>query len=280
MIDAYYSRAMRALTLDDIDACLDVAADREWQTTAEQWRLLLRFGIGYGIDDGGELAGTVTLFPYDGVSFVGMLLIKRRIEGKGWGRRLLEYALDRSASTGAALFATPFGQPLYEKMGFVAGEMLSTHRGAFASSGPTGLPVRSIGEVSQHELASIIEADARAFGTARSPLIRGLASIDAHVAVVHDGDTLSYAMSRRNAGATHIGPIVASSDETAYALVSSLAAHAPRESVVHVFAGKSALRERLLRAGLGLVKELPYMTRGSVPASGAGLYAVAMKATG
>ncbi|MEE1939561.1 GNAT family N-acetyltransferase [Streptomyces sp. TRM 70361] len=41
---------MRRLTLGDLPACLDLAADRGWVRREHKWRLLLTAGQGYGID--------------------------------------------------------------------------------------------------------------------------------------------------------------------------------------------------------------------------------------
>ena len=242
--------------------------------------MLLRYGRGYGFEDNGELAGTVTIFPYQGVSFIGMLLIRRRMEGQGWGRRLLEFALRDAGSTAEALFATAFGLPLYKKMGFVEGESLMTHRGEWSGPDPVAGSVRMLSALSDQEREKVIEADARAFGVARPRVIDGLTSIATGIAIAEKSRNYSFAMARENGGVLHIGPVVADDDDTAFALVSAFAAKAQRECAIHVPAGKSVLRDRVSNAGLTFFRDTPMMTRGFVPPQGSSWYAVAMKATG
>jgi hypothetical protein len=45
---------VRRLTLDDLPACLDLAADREWPREEHKWRLLFAVGEVLGIVEPGE----------------------------------------------------------------------------------------------------------------------------------------------------------------------------------------------------------------------------------
>lgn len=272
----YLPDAVRALTTDDIDGCLSVAEDRNWVTSRSQWETLLRFGRGYGFDAGGALGGTVTIFAYRDFAFVGMLLVRKRIEGVGWGRRLVEGALATTGGLPAALFATDLGLPLYTKMGFSKRELLATHAGIW--SGPTGLVhVYASNAITPAQIESITQADALAVGTPRPQLLAMLLASPARIAIAGRGT--AYAIARDRAGETVIGPVIAPDDDTATALIASLTSSGT-QTRIHIFANKPGLRERLCDFGLAAVKELPLLARGSVALPPVQWYGVATKATG
>ena len=92
------------------------------------------------VDDEG-LVGTVVATRYEpSVVALSMMLVAERRERQGIGRQLLSEALER-AGAGAVVYlsATPFGQPLYERLGFAHLVDETIHVGPWAaghSSGP------------------------------------------------------------------------------------------------------------------------------------------------
>ena len=68
---------LRALTADDLGACLDLAEMVDWPREERKWRMLLGIGQAVGIDrDGGGLlaAGVVTLFG-NSLAVIGMMMV-------------------------------------------------------------------------------------------------------------------------------------------------------------------------------------------------------------
>ncbi|MDQ6929424.1 MAG: hypothetical protein M3126_01990 [Candidatus Eremiobacteraeota bacterium] len=268
------------MSINDVEDCLAVAEDRAWETTRTQWASLLRFGRGYGFDEGGQLCGTVTIFAYEDFAFVGMLLVRKRAEGLGWGRRLVEFGLAGTGGLPAALFATELGRPLYEKIGFTERELIAIHAGMWSGPRKTQVPVYASNDLTIAQIDGITRADALATGTPRPQLIAMLLATPARVALDAGADALSYAIARERDGKTTIGPVVAADGDTALALIASLAEKTNAPLRVQLFADKVRLRERLRECGLACVKELPLLTRGAVPLPGPTWYGIATKATG
>jgi len=270
----------RALSVADLDGCLELTKDRGWTTDRTAWLTLLRSGRAFGFDDRGELSGSVVIVTYDRMAFVGMMLVRKRLEGRGLGRSLLEFALSETSDKPAALFATEFGRPLYEKLGFVARDMLCTHRGVWTcAASERRVTLRKPSELTKYEIARIVEVDAAAFGSNRASLFSELLDRSSWIATIVDGERLSYAIARESEGGVQVGPLIAVDDESAFALVASLVS-VGNDCRIHVTEGKTQFRDRLAACGLVLTQELPMMTRGNVKVPNASWYAVASKATG
>ena len=102
--------AITRLVPADLDACLELAADRGWRPERRKWALLFDFGEVYGIrDPAGGLAGTVALTRYGpDLAIVSMMLVASRLDGRGLGRRLMTHAL---AQAGDATVVGPLVAP-------------------------------------------------------------------------------------------------------------------------------------------------------------------------
>ena len=67
---------VRRLSLDDLPACLDLAADRDWPREEHKWRLLFEVGEVYGIVAPGEgVVGTTIVTRYDPGAAISMVLV-------------------------------------------------------------------------------------------------------------------------------------------------------------------------------------------------------------
>ncbi|GAA3629085.1 GNAT family N-acetyltransferase [Streptomyces chitinivorans] len=231
---------VRRLTLADLPACLDLAADRGWTREKHKWRLLLTAGQGYGIDAPGDdprggLIGACVLTSYGprpgspdsrAHTCVGMVLVAERHARRGLGRHLMRHALGEAGDAVVFLTATSNGRPLYEELGFTAvgTTVMLTGRLAPARSPGPPVPVR---DAAAADLPAVLALDARAFGADRTHLIARLPSFADHfvVAASHagPGGIAGFAAAWPNEGTTVIGPVVAEDETTARALITELA---------------------------------------------------------
>ncbi|MGY5058236.1 GNAT family N-acetyltransferase [Streptomyces sp. 900105755] len=258
---------IRRLTPRDLSACADLSEDRGWPREEHKWRLLLTAGKGYGIDDpdGGLVAaGVITEYgpgerPHLGA--VGMVLVAERHARQGIGRRLMRHIVSVMGTTPLTLYATPYGRPLYEKLGFkVTGrsEMLS---GPFTPGGPEPRVVTRA--ATAEDLGSILRLDEEVFGADRTLLITRLPAFSDLLRVaVDDGRIVGYAAAWPNMDTHVVGPLIAQDTETAKSLISSLAARTDRPLRTDIDVRHEELLAWAKARGLVSVAENSVMTYG------------------
>jgi len=224
---------IRRLTPRDLHACADLSEDRGWLREEHKWGLLLAAGKGYGIDDpdGGLITACVVTAYGSGyrpdLGGIGMVLVAERHARQGVGRRLMRHVMAEMGATPLTLYATPYGRPLYEELGFhVIGssEMLCGH---FTAGGPS--PTVATRAATAEDLAALVLLDAEVFGVDRTHMITRLPAFADQLRVAaEDGQIIGYAAAWPNMDTHVVGPLIARDTETAKALVASLAAHTDR----------------------------------------------------
>lgn len=277
---------LRSLTPEDLTACLALAAGRDWTPEAIKWRLLLRLGQGLALEaPGGDLAGTVVAMPYGGrAAAIGMMLVAAAHEGRGLGRHLMEQALARVGPVPTLLYATPQGRPLYERLGFVEVDTLHKHLGHVRDlppvATPPGLEVR---ELRAADLDSVAALDEEAFGAPRRALLEGLWEVSVRACVaVRDGRLAGYGLAWPNLDALMVGPVVASEETVARALVGALVRNQEGPVRLDLPSRFTALSAWATTLGLQPHPPAPLMVlhAGRAPGRREHLYAVAMQAVG
>jgi GNAT superfamily N-acetyltransferase len=210
------------LTAEDLDACLALATGRGWRPERRRWRLLFAAGEVYGVRAGpGELAGCVSLARYGtGLAAVGMMLVAERFGRQGLGRALMEHVLAEAGDATIFLYATPFGRPLYERLGFRTVGAATTCIGPFI-----GAAAGASRAATEADRAAIAALDVAAFGADRGPLLRGFFAFAEQLRVVErDGAVSGYGAAATRAGTTIVGPVVAPDLDAGRALIADLAA--------------------------------------------------------
>ena len=104
----------------ELPDCIALGQDRGWSPDPDRWQLLFEAGEVFGIrDPAGGLAGSVALTRY-GPDFaaIGNMLVAARHERRGLGGALMAHALTQAGGAVTCLFATSYGRPLYERLGF------------------------------------------------------------------------------------------------------------------------------------------------------------------
>ncbi|MEU6840896.1 GNAT family N-acetyltransferase [Streptomyces sp. NPDC046716] len=224
---------IRRLTRGDLSACADLSEDRGWPREEHKWGLLLSAGTGYGIDDpAGGLVSACVVTPYGPgerpeLGAIGMVLVAERHARQGVGRRLMQYVLEQAGTTPLTLHATPYGQPLYEELGFKVTGRAEMVRGRFAPGGTApGIATRP---ATAEDLAAILRLDSEVFGPDRTHVITRLPAFSDQLRVAEeDGRLIGYAALWPNMDTHVVGPLIARDTETAKALVTSLAAGTDR----------------------------------------------------
>jgi GNAT superfamily N-acetyltransferase len=236
---------IRRLTLADLPACLALAVSRNWGAEERKWRLLFDVGEVYGMqDESGELVATVVLTRYPPDSgVISMVLVAERLERRGLGTLLMRHVLDLADRGPIHLYATANGRPLYDRLGFVEIDGMTTRVGSLASAGAGSSRLAR-----EADLPAILALDAAAFGADRSDLVVRLPAFAEQLRVIeHASVVTGYAGVWRNMETLVVGPVIAADVADAKALIADLAVSEPgtrlRLDIDHRHAGLHAWLE-------------------------------------
>src|SRR5439155_20889733 len=124
---AYEQKAMirvRRMTAPDVSLGMRLKEQAGWNQTEADWRRCLDLEPdGCFVAEFDAVAvGTTTTCIFGTVAWIAMVLVDSAMRGRGVGKALMNRALeylDASGVRSVRLDATPLGQPLYEKLGFV-----------------------------------------------------------------------------------------------------------------------------------------------------------------
>ncbi|WP_406696005.1 GNAT family N-acetyltransferase [Singulisphaera sp. Ch08] len=163
----------------------------------------------------GRPVGTVVTCRFEQVAWVAMMLVDEAYRGQGIGRKLMTRAieeLDRHEIRSIRLDATPFGQPLYESLGFAPESTLIRFAGILSPVVENEAIPAWNQPGREHELLAL---DREVTGTDRGALIARLfAEHGESLRVVEtDQGVKGFLMSRPGSNSRQIGPCIA--DETA-----------------------------------------------------------------
>ncbi len=205
---------VRRLEYRDIDDAIALTDLEAWGYTRVDFRRLLALSPDgcFAAELDGRLVGVLTTTTYDGLAFLGAVIVRPDLRGKGVGKQMMEVALDYLQSHGvetvrlnAYLRAIPF----YERLGFHGEYDVVRWTGAAAAGRTAGVrPVRP-GDVS-----SVASFDARFFGANRAQLLERLAEEfpDVFLMAVRGGRVHGFIVGNPSGDSCEIGPWVVEPD--------------------------------------------------------------------
>lgn len=264
----------RLLNEGDLPAALRLGEREHWNQTQSDWRRLLKLeprGC-FAASADGRLIGTVTSVTYGAeLAWIGMMLVDADHRRRGIGTRLMRTAMEYLERVGVAtvkLDATPAGRPMYESLGFTPETRIDRWVGVARPSSTKGLRV-----VDEQTRSLLCALDRLAFGTDRSRLLDSLiadASVPPIVAVEPSGTTLrGYVLARRGEEAFYIGPVIATDEDTAEALLDGMLSQLAGERVfVDFHTGFDAGSRMLTERGFAKQRELTRMRCGKESSAG------------
>ncbi|MFZ2148361.1 MAG: GNAT family N-acetyltransferase [Sedimentisphaerales bacterium] len=203
---------IRLMTTDDLELGLRLTKQAEWNQTESDWlRFMSMEPAGCFVAElNGASVGTTTTCVFGRVAWIAMVLVDVNARGGGVGTALLKHALnylnERKVKT-VRLDATPAGQPIYEKLGFVPEYELSRFEGIV----PPGKPGPHVTKATPDTFASTIEFDNRMTGTDRAKMLNRLfEEFPENIRLLRHGDIVEgYITTRPGANAVQIGPCIA-----------------------------------------------------------------------
>jgi GNAT superfamily N-acetyltransferase len=212
------------MTAGDLDAGLRLCRLSSWNQLAGDWLCFLDspMGSAWIAEDSGVAVGTVAVLRYrPSFAWLSMMLVDPARRRSGIGGQLMETALAALADEACVrLDATPAGEPLYRKFGFVPEYSLvrATAPGLSAAAPSNVRPMTS------GDLEGVFARDRAVFAADRSRILASLSERAPALAAITPG---GYCFGRPGYRYHQIGPVVAENADVAAALVSHCQADGP-----------------------------------------------------
>jgi predicted N-acetyltransferase YhbS len=276
---------LRPMAATDLAAAHALSTELRWPHRATDWELAFRYAEGVVAERDGSFVGTGLRWRWgDRHATLGLVIVAAACRGRRIGYRLMCALLDGLERHSVLLHATAEGRGLYERLGFVRIGEVRQHQGIAMPSAPIALDAGwRLRPAGQSDLPALVALDARARGMPRGSLIADLlAQAEATVVLDREEQACGFAMLRRFGRGHAIGPVVASNDTGAKALIAHLSGlNAKRFTRIDIDFD-TGLGEWIEGLGLLRVDAPTTMLRGpglmNVP--GARLYAIVTQALG
>ncbi|HEY3418570.1 MAG TPA: GNAT family N-acetyltransferase [Armatimonadota bacterium] len=257
---------IRRMTLADIPFGLRLKTEANWNQVEGDWqRFLAMEPEGCFVAEWeGEPVGTLAVCVLGPVAWIGMVLVSGTMRGKGLGTALMRQALDFTDGRGiptTRLDATPMGQPIYEKLGFVHEYELVRFDGVL----PPGQPSPDVLRYAPTDLEEIITLDRLVSGADRRKLLEHLLRErgDEARVVREDGRLTGFSLSRLGAQALFIGPCLATTERAGTSLLTdAFGRHAGERVYVDIPLANGPAAALATAAGLTVQRHLLRMYRG------------------
>jgi GNAT superfamily N-acetyltransferase len=227
------------LTAGHLDQAMALSTEAGWNQIAEDWSLFITHGTLFGAFEHDRLIATAAAIPFGpAFGWISMVLTTPAHRGRGHARRLtaLATATLRDTHRAALLDATPAGAEVYQRLGFKPlCAMQRWHGSGHARLAPTQPPTLSL--------------DRPAFGADRAFLLHNILARPDTKSFASD---TAFALARRGALATQIGPVIGTPADAAPLVQSAIQATQGRIFIDILEAGFSLL------PSLGLTLQRPF----------------------
>jgi ribosomal protein S18 acetylase RimI-like enzyme len=257
----------RSMTEGDLAGAYRLSLAVRWPHRLEDWQFVHRLGIGFVAEENGALIGTALCWKYGKEhASLGMIIVSPEHQGKGIGRELMTQVLDELGNRCTLLNATPAGQPLYERLGFVPTGTIHQHQGTMLAAAPVALAAgERLRMIEPVDLPALAALASRALGMPRDGVLASLLDIAEGVVLERDGEAIGFSLMRRFGRGHVIGPVVASDSGLAKVLIAHWAAAYAGSFVRIDVTGMSGLGQWVSELGLAQVDTGVSMMRGALP---------------
>lgn len=221
VVDSFDMR-IADLNTTDLDQLHALSISVGWPHRAEDWQFLREVGEGIvAKDEIGRIMGSAMWFPYDEhFATIGMVITSPRLQSNGAGQWLMGNVLDRVAGRDLGLNATRAARRLYLSLNFTREATVYQCNGEAVAPPELDAPAGSVRRpLEPGDLDTIVELDKAAFGADRRILLVRLLTCSEGIGLIRGGKMEAFSLCRRFGRGHVIGPVVATNDEDAIAVV-------------------------------------------------------------
>ena len=237
-----------------------------WNQTEHDWRRFLNLdplGTFAACVDGEVVATGSTIIHQGRVAWIGMILVDPERRRQGIGTRMLHHCIDYLRARNVPsikLDATPMGQPVYEKIGFLGEYGAARWEGSKVQTPSLPADTPRVTALSADDADMVRALDSPVFGCDRTSLLMQIReAAPGCAACVRHGSVLSgTVLARIGTDAHHVGPLVAEDPAVARALLAWAIERAVRPRVfIDILSGNEYMREML--TGIGMQQQRPFL---------------------
>jgi GNAT superfamily N-acetyltransferase len=257
---------IRTMTVDDLPFALALSKQAGWNQSERDWRRALDLQPDgcFVAESEGMPAGTTTTCIFGDVGWIAMVLVDEAMRRRGVGMALMQHAiafLDGQGVATARLDATPLGQHLYERLGFVEEYRVARYSGVLQS----GPPISVVQTAVPDQWQSLAALDAAVTGTDRSALLfRLFAEEPDSVRVTQNGGGASgFIAARTGREAMQLGPCIAAPEVSPLLFVDAWGRYPGRRVFVDIPVHNAAAIQQAEAQGLTVQRYLTRMRRGA-----------------
>jgi GNAT superfamily N-acetyltransferase len=217
---------IRPMKSSDLDQAFSLSLNEGWNQTMQDWRLLYdnHENVCLVAEKDSRVAGTATALNHDNkIAWIGMVIVDKSLRGQGAGKMLLEEIIRRVKHIGSVkLDATPAGEPLYRKLGFIAEYKIIRMTCNALNYSPDSVSDKNLCHLTDEDFSEVLKLDHSVFGVDRSYLLRTMINENPGRAFfIKKDNTLSgYIYGRGGSRFDYIGPVCAITQDSARLLIS------------------------------------------------------------
>ncbi len=252
-----------ALSEDHLASAHRLSSQAGWNQTEEDWRRLVKLNP-QGVRiwrDGGEVRASFSIMQYGSeVAWIGMILVDTAYRGVGLGKSTFESALNVARLANCkviGLDATDMGEPIYRKYGFEATGPIVRWGGVIGEVSGCEVPAR----IEEKVTPELLELDRRHAGADRGNLLRVMiAGGDRLLVQRSGGNPVAYGILREGRSASHLGPVIAESPQSAREIFALAGEILAGEKMICDILGVQDIEAELPAMGLKPLRHLKRMT--------------------
>lgn len=230
MLEPAAHLTIRRMTREEMDIAVDWAAKEGWNPgihDAESFYRADPDGFFAGVLDDDEIVATLSIVRYSGdLCFGGFLIVRRDLRGRGIGKKMIDFMMDRSADCNLGGDGVPAMLPTYEKNGFKFAYW--NHR--FQGWGGGDMP-SCLTPISELSYDDVERYDRSIFPAPRDRFLRNFLHQEdsTSLASVKDDEIIGYGVIRKCHAGHKIGPLFAKDRRTAEKIARGLISTVPGE---------------------------------------------------